>query len=123
MRPTARVPYKVTKELANELWLAYLLFNRRYFRSRLPVDRAIVNVYYTPMRRGYMGCFRNPHPDVYKIEIAEAYISSRRTSMISLLHEMVHFDLDLKGLKPGHGHSFQREMKRLALCGALGRFW
>jgi hypothetical protein len=56
------------------------------------------------------------------IKLARWSKKQRRQWMFTLIHEMVHVKLRNE---PGdyHGHKFQREMKRLANCGAFGYLW
>ena len=43
---------------------------------------------------------------------------------ITLLHEMAHMKVDIKFNRPmGHGKHFQKEMQRLAKCGAFANWW
>lgn len=120
----------------------YNLFNSRYFRGRLPKD---CQVFWGDMYR--QGCpealgvykpgyqilaqrVRGYHKGKYRVlsnrkdSIAidrRLFFVGNKVTLMTLLHEMVH--LKLKDTHAGHGHAFQREMKRLAKVGAFNSWW
>jgi hypothetical protein len=109
------------------------LFNSRYFRNSLPECRV---VWRDLSKDGLMGSYYNDEKTktcaktgkpiqetVHTIEIAKEYKTARRVWALVLLHEMVHLKLNGKDAGDGHGHKFQREMKRLATLGAFNGLW
>lgn len=104
----------------------FSLYNRKYFGNRLPKCQVRWNK--KLLRRGYMGeadgCGRLLKRPTIIIAIELKRL--QRVAKITLLHEMVHVLLDARGLSTeslNHGPRFQREMLRLAKCGAFNKLW
>ena len=112
-------------------WLKkyYLLFNKRYFRNKLPLDAEIVWSRKTTRKRAAQLL-------VWEHTLKETEIAlnpmmkklgTECRALQSLLHEMCHLYLRVLG-KPssvytGHGRLWQQQMKRLSSCGAFSKIW
>jgi predicted SprT family Zn-dependent metalloprotease len=112
-------------------WLKdyYLVFNKRYFGNKLPKDAQIIWSTKTTRKRAAQLL-------VWKDTLEETEIAlnpmlkklgAECRALQSLLHEMCHLYLRVLG-KPvsvytGHGRLWNREMKRLAACGAFKTIW
>lgn len=119
---------------------AFRYYNLKYFRGRLPKDTRIVWADLTEIsalgrfnpsyalkavrvrgpKKGELRTIRSAKP---KIELDKRLKWAPSVWHRTLLHEMVHLKLDKKYPKGGHGHAFQREMKRLARIGAFNLMW
>ena len=94
---------------------AYKSFNRRFFDNKLPKDTEL-KIVYIPGLLGY--------------QLGEQIVLNKkyRTDSVwkaTLLHEMAHLKLedDPSHEKSFHGKKFQKEMLRLAKCGAFKGIW
>lgn len=109
---------------------AFRVFNRRYFRNRLPgntvvewssegmgnrIERTHVHGYTRCTKPGCAGSWVRIHPDFHAYGVV---------AQMSLLHGMVHLKAVLGNRAYlEHGTTFQREMKRLAAIGAFNQLW
>jgi hypothetical protein len=91
-------------------------YNRRYFGSRLPTDLGIV---WEPTAED-VGSYERWANGEKKITLDPKYALDSRQARMTLLHEMVHVEIDPVA---GHGKLFQEGMIRLALAGAFRRLW
>lgn len=100
------------------------LFNARYFGGRLKVSRV---EFKTMDSLGHTSRVRVHHrhskDDKWWITIKRAHSDSRRISLGSLLHEMVHVEQCCKFSCGVRGRRFNRRMKELATLGALNGLW
>lgn len=114
----------------------YAEYNQKYFNGRLPKDCKVVYEDLTKVKAIGHFCpsewtaydpeskkFK-PYKTTYKIKICTRIKKFRRMVLCTLLHEMAHLSTDLKYPgRSGHGHYWQREMKRLANVGAFNGLW
>lgn len=113
-----------------ELRRVYRVYNRRYFRGKLPKN---FPVRFAAARhfshRGIYGHLVYPidvrkqlRPQSGAIFVREGLREFPAVVAMTLLHEMVH--LKLAGRRcQDHGRLFTREMKRLAARGAFSAWW
>lgn len=118
----------------------YNEYNFRYFGGRLPKDTKVkwgelagihaIGVYNEGhkilarrVRGKNKGTLRTIKYVRDEIVIDWRLKSMFRIAATTLLHEMVHQKLKNKDRGDGHGHVFQREMKRLARLGAFHYLW
>lgn len=119
---------------------AFRFYNSRYFRGRLPKNTRVIwkdlseinaigrfNPSYSLKavrvrgpKKGQLRTVRSARPT---IELCKRTKFAPSVWHRTLLHEMIHLKLDKKYPKGGHGHAFQREMKRLAKVGAFNAMW
>jgi len=86
--------------------------NRRFFGGKLPRDTIVVWM----RNRDLMGaCILAPAT----VSVHQGLRNWPKAAEMTLLHEMCHLALG----NYGHGPTFQREMRRLALAGAFDRIW
>lgn len=102
---------------------AYLAYNAKYFKNRLPRNCILRWSSRLTHAMGRQAWFRRLDADfdIPVIEISSRYRASKRTTLLTLLHEMVHLALPAKGAP--HGPHFQKEMLRLARAGAFKGLW
>jgi len=102
-------------------------FNDKYFGNRL--HDIELSWAATPKVDGkVVSAYSHCQEDLYK---AHRIVLSKRLRyrfwmwQLVLLHEMVHLDLDFKGVEEPdfHGPLFNAEMLRLAKAGALNNLW
>ena len=98
---------------------AYAEFNRKYFRNRLPHDMVV-------RFAADEGCgttyFQYGRP-LYII-LNKRLAWHNMLADMTLLHEMVHVELDKFRASCGRcGHRFNRRMKKLAQTGAFNGLW
>jgi hypothetical protein len=115
-------------------------YNSRYFGGRLPRDTKVVwgeladinaigvynegrKIFVRRVRGINKGKLRLAYSVRDEIIIDWRLKSIFRIAMSTLLHEMAHQKLRNKDRGDGHGHIFQREMKRLAKLGAFHYLW
>jgi Zn-dependent peptidase ImmA (M78 family) len=91
----------------------FRLYNRKYFRNKLPKDTILG----WRRMRSLMG-----YQQGNKIVLSKSYRRTDALWKFTLLHEMVHLKLD--GIPcADHGPLFQAEMLRLANLGAFKGLW
>jgi Zn-dependent peptidase ImmA (M78 family) len=105
-------------------------YNWRYFGSRLSKSILIIQKELPKRRYGrVMHNMRIRRANSSKWTNVDILIlintaHRRNEQRLTLLHEMVHVDLDMKGhSRVQHGKLFQKEMLRLAKAGALSKLW
>jgi len=99
-------------EIAIPLILAYIEYNRKWFKNKLPKNVPIFWGTKKELGKRYMGtCFYT----VPAIVILDELKSLPCVAETSLLHEMVH--LEFPG--SGHGKKFKMRMRELAKQGAF----
>ena len=98
-----------------ELQSMYHEFNKKWFGNRLPKDRVVEFEKMYPL-----GCthFRRGRP--LWIDVSSRFRTSRASAAMTLLHEMVHVELDYK---TNHGPLFHKRMLQLAKAGAFRPWW
>ena len=108
--------------MSNWTWLehTYLLLNKRYFHSRLPLV-ALAWHTNTGKWRDMNGRTEFHGGVPILIFLNERLRDTPKLAQLILLHEMVHVYLPYK--TKHHGKEFQREMKRLAREGAFDDLW
>lgn len=111
---------------ANEL---YDLFNRRYFRERLPKIpvRWVLPQDTEKRSRGALGCtlFRVGDGRLTPVEI-RLHPKLRNSGTVwatTLIHEMVHVQQWRLPRSQAHGRKFNNRMKQLASLGAFNGLW
>lgn len=116
----------------------YDLFNKRYFRNKLPKDCRVFWADLTEYNAN--GLFQASYGVIAEltkgprkgqvhrisgsrdtIRIDTALLGNKTVALMILLHEMCH--LKLKRVHRGHGTPFQKEMKKLAARGAFRDKW
>jgi len=116
--------------MTNE-WLKtnYLIFNRRYFGNKLPLDAKIIWSHKTTKKRAAQLLVWKHKLDDTEIALNPNMkkLGAECRALQSLLHEMCHLYLRVLG-KPvsvytGHGRLWNQEMKRLARVGAFNTIW
>jgi len=104
----------------------YNEYNDRYFKGRLPLGREVRLLVCSEDKMVNTGVFGEYEDFEIRIE-KKAYGRPREKSQAqsTLLHEMVHMDLDFLGVdeKDQHGPRFQKGMLRLAKLGAFRDLW
>jgi hypothetical protein len=112
----------------SDLHFAYLHFNCKYFRNKLPKDLSTVftrkldkigKLGNTPViLYNETGKLKSPKPVCIQIRWKDR--DCKRHAYLTLLHEMVH----VENPKPdGHGPWFNKRMKQLAAAGAFNDYW
>jgi predicted metal-dependent hydrolase len=97
----------------------YNVYNKRYFRDRLPKD-CIIQWADLKYRNANAICITEESKKD-KIQISQEFVNNPTVALHFLLHEMCHLKLKNKTL--GHGPIWQREMKSLAARGAFNKMW
>jgi hypothetical protein len=95
----------------------YRLYNRKYFRGKLPSSIFIV---YETVERAYGDCWVTPE-GWFRIRVNPDLCVGRSARRFTLMHEMVH--VDLWGVNDRHGPIFDAQMLRLAAAGAMKGLW
>ena len=101
---------------------AYRIFNRLYFRNRLP---DIPVIWSRSRHRGWEARTVYHEGERWPRRILMKYwmIAHPNIAQMKLLHEMVHVEQSHLPHSQAHGRAFHRRMKQLAQRGAFSRFW
>lgn len=100
-------------------------YNERYFGGELECVRITYSKMYPLGRTARIRTpgKRRSQDDRFAIHINRGQRGSRRQSVSSLLHEMVHLEQRCKYSCGLRGYHFNERMKKLAVAGAFNGIW